>query len=132
REAKVVLAEVFYRQDNFQKAVPLLVAAGQGAKAKKLASFKNQMPYQVQGQGEKTSVKFVMTDPLLVVKVRVNGGKEVNFFIDTGASEVGLDSEFARELGIQQLGPDEGMFAGDKKAAVHHGRIDSLPRRLGV
>jgi predicted aspartyl protease len=126
REAKVLLAEVFYRQDHFQKAAPLLRAAGQAAKAKKLASFKGQTPYQIRGRGEKTSVKFVMTDPLPVVKVRVNGGKEVYFFLDTGASEVGLDSEFARELGVRQFGPDEGTFAGDKKAAVHHGRIDSL------
>jgi predicted aspartyl protease len=126
RQAKVLLAEVYYRQDNFRKAAPLLLAAGQKAKAKKLASFKGQTPYQIQGRGGKTSLKFVMTDPLPVVRVRVNGGKEVNFFLDTGANEVGLDSEFARELGIRQFGQEKGKFAGGKEAAVHHGRIDSL------
>jgi predicted aspartyl protease len=126
RDAKLQLAEAFYRRDEFQQAAPLLRAAGQEAKAKKLASFKDQTPYQIQGKGDKTMVKFVMTDPLPVVKVRVNGGKEVNFFLDTGASEVILDNEFARELGIEQFGSEEGTFAGGKKAAVHHGRIDSL------
>jgi hypothetical protein len=45
-DAKVMLAEAFYRRDDFQ------------------------------------------TDPLPVVSVRVNGGDEVTFFIDTGSSEV--------------------------------------------
>jgi predicted aspartyl protease len=68
----------------------------------------------------------VVTDPLPLVRVRVNGGKEVNFLIDTGGSEVTLDTEFARELGIKPLGTEQGTFAGGKTAAVHHGRIDSL------
>lgn len=125
-EAKLQLAEAFYRRDEFQKAAPLLLAAGREAKAKKLAGFKDQTPYLVKGPGEKTAVKFVMTDPLPVVQVRVNGGQEVNFFLDTGASEVVLDTEFARELGVERLGSEEGTFAGGKKAAVHHGRIGSL------
>ena len=43
-----------------------------------------------------------------------------------GASEVGLDNQFARELGIQQFGSEEGTFGGGKKAPFQHGRIDSL------
>jgi len=38
------------------------------------------------------------------VNVRVNGGEEVTFFIDTGGSEVTLDTEFAKELGLPQFG----------------------------
>jgi predicted aspartyl protease len=125
-EAEVLLAEVFYRRDEFQKAVPLLRAAGQEAKAKKLESFKGLTPYEIQGRAEMTSLRFVVTDPLPLVRVRVNGGKEVNFLIDTGGSEVTLDTEFARELGIKPLGTEQGTFAGGKAAAVHHGRIDSL------
>jgi predicted aspartyl protease len=125
-EAKVLLAEVFYRRDEFQKAAPLLRAAGRETKAKKLESFKGLTPYETQGLAESTSLKFVVTDPLPLVRVRVNGGKEVNFLIDTGGSEVTLDTEFARELGIKPLGTEQGTFAGGKAAAVHHGRIDSL------
>jgi predicted aspartyl protease len=125
-DAKVRLAEVFYRRDEFEKAAPLLRAAGQEAKARKLESFKGLTPYEIQGPGESTSLKFVVTDPLPLVRVRVNGGKEVNFLIDTGGSEVTLDTEFARELGIKPLGTERGTFAGGKAAAVHHGRIDSL------
>jgi predicted aspartyl protease len=101
-------------------------AAGQETRAKMLASFKDQKPYEVEGRGDSTSVKFVMTDPLPLVRVRVNGGDEVNFFIDTGAAEVVLDSEFAKQLGVRQFGSEKGTFAGGKEAAVGFGRIDSL------
>jgi predicted aspartyl protease len=125
-DAKVLLAEVFYRRDEFQKAAPLLRAAGREAKTKKLESFKGLRPYEIQGREESTSLKFVVTDPLPLVRVRVNGGKEVNFLVDTGGSEVTLDTEFARQLGIKPLATERGTFAGGKTAAVHHGRIDSL------
>jgi len=123
---KPLLAEVFYRRDEFEKAGRLLSAIGAEPRAKMLASFKGLKPYEVQGSSQTTSVKFVMTDPLPVVQVRVNGGKEVNFFIDTGGAEVILDTAFAREIGIPQFGSQTGNFAGGKKAAVGHGRIDSL------
>jgi predicted aspartyl protease len=123
---QALLAEVFYRRDDFAAAARLLRAAGQESRARQLAAFKGRKPYQVEGSGERTSLKFVMTDPLPLVKVRVNGGKEVNFLIDTGAAEVILDTEFAHEVGVEQLGSEKGRFAGGKEAYVGHGRIDSL------
>jgi predicted aspartyl protease len=123
---KLALAEAYTRRDEFLKAAPLLRAAGQEAKARQLASFKGLTPYQIEGPGEETSVKFVATDPLPLVQVRVNGGKEVTFFLDTGAPVVCLDTEFARELGVEDFGSVEGTFAGGEKAAVGLGRIASL------
>jgi Aspartyl protease len=58
--------------------------------------------------------------------VRVNGGDEVTFFIDTGGSEVTLDTEFARELGVPNFGAVQGTFSGGQHAEVHQGRITSL------
>jgi Predicted aspartyl protease len=69
-----------------------------------LESFKGQTPYELHGDGTTTRVKFVKTDPLPIVNVRVNGGKEVTFFIDTGGSEVTLDTDFAKELGVPKFG----------------------------
>ena len=57
-----------------------------------LESFKGQTPYDVQGDGQAMRLKFVKAEPLPVVSVRVNGGDEVTFFIDTGGSEVALDT----------------------------------------
>ena len=136
-DPKVMLAEVFYRRDDFQKAAAslkgvdvksnkLIVEQYPTLNVAKLESFKGQTPYELQGNGTSTRLKFVKTEPLPVVTVRVNGGDEVTFFIDTGGSEIALDTEFAKELGVPQLGTVEGTFSGGQHADVHLGRIESL------
>ncbi len=136
-DAKVMLAEARYRRDDFQGATAALagidVAVNQlvteqypTLNVAKLASFKGETPYSVDGKGAMTRLKFVRSDPLPIVTVRVNGGKEVTFFIDTGGSEVALDSEFAKELGIPQFGAVQGTFSGGQHASVQQGRIESL------
>ena len=91
-----------------------------------LESFKGQTPYELQGNGTSTRVKFVKTDPLPLVNVRINGGKEVIFFIDTGGSEVTLDTDFAKELGVPEFGAVQGTFSGGQHTEVRLGRIESL------
>ena len=121
-----LLAEAFYRRDDFGRAAPLFRAIGQEAKARQLESFKTAAPYQIEGQAQVTSLKFVMTDPLPVVQVRVNGKDPVNFFIDTGGAELILDPEFAQEVGVSKYGSETGAFGGGKKAAFEFGRVDSV------
>ncbi len=124
---KSLLAEVFYRRDDFQQAAPLLNAIGREAMAKKLESFKDVSPYhQIESMADATYLKFVMTDPLPVVQVRVNGSELVNFFIDTGGAEIIVDTEFAKEVGATQFGSERGTFAGGQQADFQHGRVDSL------
>jgi hypothetical protein len=136
-DPKVMLAEVFYRRDDFQKAATslkgvdvksnkLIIEQYPTLNVAKLESFKGQTPYELQGHGTSTLLKFVKTDPLPVVNVRVNGGDEVTFFIDTGGSEITLDTEFARELGVPQFGTVEGTFSGGQHTEVQLGRIESL------
>jgi Aspartyl protease/Tetratricopeptide repeat len=136
-DAKVMLAEVFYRRDDFQKAAASLKGVDVGSNKliseqyptlniAKLESFKGQKPYDLQGNGESTRLKFVRTDPLPIINVRVNRGDEVTFFIDTGGSEVALDTDFAKELGAPQFGTVQGTFSGGQHAAVQQGRIESL------
>jgi hypothetical protein len=136
-DTKVMLAQAFYLRDDFQKAAAAL--NGIDLSNNKLVSeqypmlnvamfesFKDQRPYQLRGNGTSTHVKFVKTDPLPVLNVRINGGKEVTFFIDTGGSVVALDTEFAKELGVPQFGAVQGTFSGGQHAEVKIGRIDSL------
>ena len=136
-DAKVMLAEAFWRRDDFQRAAAalngvdvsnnqLLVSQYPALNIAKLESFKGQTPYEMQGEGQTTRVKFLKTDPLPLVSVRVNGGDEVTFFIDTGGSEVALDTEFAKELGLPQFGEVQGTFSGGQNAEVQQSRIDSL------
>ena len=136
-DPKVMLAETYYRRDDFEQAAaalngvdvsanPLVISQYPTLNVAKLQSFKGQTPYEVQGDGQITRVKFLRTDPLPLVTVRVNGGKEVTFFIDTGGSEVTLDTDFARELGVPQFGALQGTFSGGQHAEVQQGRIESL------
>jgi predicted aspartyl protease len=135
-DAKVMLAEAFYRRDDFQKAAAALRGVEVGTNkliieqyptlnVAKLESFKGQTPYE-HGDGQTTRLKFLNTASPPVVSVRVNGGVEVTFFIDTGGSELGLDSDFAKELGIPQFGDVQGTFAGGQQAKVGQSRIESL------
>jgi predicted aspartyl protease len=119
------LAEVYRRRDDFERAAPLLAAAGREAEAKKLASFKGMVPYQIEGPGQETHLKFVHTDPLPLVRVKVNG-EEVNFILDTGGGEVILDPELAQKAGVVNVGSEKGTFAGGKSAEVGQGRLASL------
>jgi predicted aspartyl protease len=136
-DPKVMLAEAFYRRDDFQKAAAALNGVNVGSNklireqyptlnVPMLESFKGQTPYELKGNGTNTRVKFVRTDPLPIVNVRVNDGKEVTFFIDTGGSEVTLDTEFAKELGVPHFGEVEGTFSGGQHTQVQLGRIESL------
>lgn len=123
---EALLGQVFYLRDDYRPAAPLLRAAGWKSQAAKLESFGAIKPYQLGGQVEATRVKFVRTDPLPVIQVRVNGRAPVNFFIDTGGAEVIIDTEFAQEIGAAQFGAERGVFGGGKTAGFQHGRIDSL------
>jgi predicted aspartyl protease len=136
-DPKVMLAQAFYRRDDFQKAAAAL--SGVDVSSNKLIreqyptlnvamleSFKEQTPYELKGNGTSTRLKFVRTDPLPLLNVRVNDGKEVTFFIDTGGSEVTLDTEFAKELGVPQFGAVQGTFSGGQHTEVQLGRIESL------
>ena len=136
-DAKVMLAEVFYRRDDFQKAAAslsgvdvssnkLIISQYPTLNVVKLESFTGQTPYELHGNGTSTRLKFVKTDPLPVVSVRINGGDEVTFFIDTGGSEVALDTDFAKELGVPQFGAVQGTFSGGQHTEVQQGRIESL------
>jgi hypothetical protein len=136
-DPKVMLAQAFYRRDDFQKAAAAL--NGVDVSSNKLIinqyptlnvamfeSFKGQTPYELQGNGTSTHVKFLKTDPLPLLNVHVNGGKEVTFFIDTGGSVVTLDTDFAKELGVPKFGGVQGTFSGGQHTEVQIGRIESL------
>jgi predicted aspartyl protease len=136
-DAKVMLAEAFYRRDDFQRAAAALNAVDVSTNkliidqyptlnVAKLESFKGETPYELHGDGQSTRLKFIRSDPLPLVTVRVNGGEEVTFFIDTGGSEVTLDTEFAKELGLPQFGDVQGTFSGGQHTQVGLSRIQSL------
>ncbi|MBX7134868.1 MAG: aspartyl protease family protein [Fimbriimonadaceae bacterium] len=133
-KAKLMLAETLYRQDKFVEAAPLLRNLDKATEAErgtvypslkyaKLASFKGLKPYDVRGPGQSTTIKLLTIEPLPLLHVRINGSKDLTFFIDTGAAEVTLDPALATKLGVPTLGTDTGTFSGGMKMAACHGRI---------
>lgn len=123
----ILLAEIFYRRDDFQKAAEFFRATGRVAMAQKLEGFKGLRPYELKENSPGlTRLKFLMTDPLPVIEVRINRGPAVNFFLDTGASEVIIDTELAKEMAAPLYGSEKGTFAGGQQADYVHGKIDSL------
>ncbi len=126
KRPKEVLAEVLYRQDRFEEAAAMRRDVGPDAVADKLADFKGIRPYETPGDMESTEVKFVQTDPLPIIRARINGGDEVYLLIDTGVAELYLDPEFAGKIGVTRFGETTGTYAGGKQAATGHGRVESL------
>jgi predicted aspartyl protease len=136
-DAKIMLAESLYRRNDFFHAARAMAGLGPEDAAKlknystlnaaKLESFRDDDPYKLErGAGETTRIPFLQSDPLPVVEVRVNGAGPYAFFIDTGGSELLLDSELARELKVKPMGAVEGTFSGGAHAPVENGRIDSV------
>jgi tetratricopeptide (TPR) repeat protein len=83
-------------------------------------------PYRKEwSDGRETVVPFLVTDPLPVIRVEVNG-REVTALIDTGGDSFILDPVIAGELGIEVVASMIGMFAGGMEAEVGFARAASL------
>ena len=71
-------------------------------------------------------VPFVITDPLPILKVRVNEKADAYFLLDTGAPTASLDPAFASELGIKAEEGGTGTFLGGKTATIKRATLSSL------
>jgi hypothetical protein len=88
--------------------------------------FGTEKPYQIQWGGKKeTSVPFLVSEPLPVVQVEVNG-RTVYAILDTGAWDFILDTEIAAELGIEIVSSAAGTFGGGKTMDVGFAKIEQL------
>lgn len=121
-----LLAETAYRQDDFSKAAVFFAKAGRDVKAKQIGSFKGLTPYKVEGSVDKLKLKFVQTDPLPLVQVKVNSSDSVYFLIDTGGGDTILDTDFAKEVGVVAFGSEMGTFGANTQAETVLGKVDSI------
>jgi hypothetical protein len=134
-QLKYRLAMTEYRRDRFAQAAqyfreaagPIAFGPLQELKAlgQHTALFANETPYSIEGPAQ-SRVNFIVTDPLPVVQVSVNGSEPLYFFIDTGGAEVILDKALAERLGAKMAGAFTSPYAGQKEAETGLGRIDSL------
>ncbi|MCK4848041.1 MAG: aspartyl protease family protein, partial [Candidatus Heimdallarchaeota archaeon] len=119
------LAQLYYRQDQYGESANFYQKLDKPILAKKLLLLKDRQVYQLIGDKNETEIKLDQVDPLPLLKVEVNG-KEATFFIDTGAWENIIDNDFASEIGIEDVGSSQGIFAGGKQAPVGHGICDKF------
>lgn len=124
QETRQGLMQAYYRQKRFDLAAPLALSLGEEARAAELAQLAEVEAYRV--EGVRSSLPFVQTDPLPVVRLTINDSEPAAFIIDTGAAEIYLDTEWAAELGIETLGSSKGTFAGGKRAGVGHAVVDRV------
>ena len=127
--AAAKLVFIYYQTNRYSLCETLPDEALEGIRLPHLdlmKSFGDDAPYRVSWlAGDETRVPFVVTDPLPVIKVKVQG-REVTALIDTGGDAFILDPEIAASLGIEVVASMTGMFAGGMEAEVGFGRAESL------
>ena len=124
-----------YRQDQFAEASRLFDEAAGPAPfgpyrelktlARHTALFAGRVPYALTGPNQ-DRIPFLVTDPLPVLPVAINGNEPVSFILDTGGAEVVLDDGFAREVGAEMASAFSGAYAGGRQAETGVGRVESV------
>ena len=133
-QLKYRLGLTYYRQACFAQAArcfreaagPIALGPFRELKAfaQHMALFADDEPYVLDGP-EQSRIDFVVTDPLPVIEVRVNGCRAL-FFIDTGGAEIILDNQLAKDVGAKVVAAFSGSFGGQQTAATGLGKIESF------
>ncbi|HEX4080950.1 MAG TPA: aspartyl protease family protein [Rhizomicrobium sp.] len=114
-----LLAETLNREGRFADMAQLLKQLGRPERAAEFALFGKSVPYRVVGKPGAVTIEFQWTAPLPVVRAKVNGVEGL-FLIDTGAPEIILDPDFARDAHVQATAA---AAAGSRGAAPSFGRV---------
>jgi hypothetical protein len=127
--AQIGLAGTAYQTNQYYKARNLfkgLEGKIQLGLWEMMKGFGDEKPYQIEWKGKnRTIVPFIVTDPLPVIAVEING-KQIFVFLDTGAEILYLDESLASTLGIKSISRQIEPYAGGKTVEVGYARADSL------
>ncbi|MBN1798403.1 MAG: aspartyl protease family protein [Spirochaetales bacterium] len=128
-EAYLVLFGICFQTNQYEKSQNLFVGMEEHIKLPiwdLMKSFNGKKPNQINWAGLKeTRVPFLITDPLPLVAVEIQG-RTIYALIDTGGWYFILDNEIAGSMGIEAIASDDGIYAGGKKAETGHAKLDSL------
>ena len=119
------LAEAYYRQGRLGSAAYCYQRLGRDGLAGTLAVMGELDAYRLTQPLASVEVPWVMTDPLPVLAVRVNG-RDANLVLDTGAGDTLLATQFAIDAGVQLGGQEQRTFAGGRPARVTYGHAEEL------
>ena len=102
-------------------------AAWTRAQVKFLRSFHGRVPFQLAGGARSHSVKFRMAGDKVVVTGRVNGGREIDFVLDTGSEQTVLSRPIAERSGVRPITYVQSAGVGQvRMRALQAGRINTL------
>ena len=104
-------------------------AAWSRAQIRFLRSFGRRLPFDMQPDvAEKLhTVAFRLVREKIIVKARVNGGREIDFVVDTGAEQTVVSREVARRAGVAPIVYTLSAGVGEVGLrGLQIGRIDSL------
>ncbi len=91
-----------------------------------MKAYGEEKPYQIDWNGQtETTLPFLISDPLPIVEVEVNG-EPIYALFDTGGDAFVVDSELAASLGIEPLATFMGTYAGGLQAETSYAKTDSL------
>ena len=125
--AMLGLAFTHYQTGDFKKAGEIAFPEGvQLPNVDLMKSFEDQ-PYRLEWVNEDrvSKIPFIVTDPLPVFAVEVNG-VPVYVIFDTGGADFILDTEIAEALGVEEVASAMGSFAGGQQSKIGFGRVETL------
>ncbi len=127
--ATVGLGFVYYQTNWFDRFGELDLPRGVEFPGEKvIRSFdKNNPPYRLMWPGERPlcEVPMLLADPLPILKVEYDE-RPLNVLFDTGADMCILDSDLAKQWGIEEVSWTVGAFGGGKLGRMGYGKLRSV------
>jgi len=134
--AITLLAETYAREGKFSDMADLLRQLGRPDRAAEFALFGKAQPFRIVGKPGTATIEFQWTDPLPVVRARVNNLDGL-FLLDTGAPELILDPDFAKDAHVPMTtpaGPSGGagspVFGRVAKVILPGVEVDDVPAMM--
>lgn len=140
-EFRYTLASIRERMNRFDEAsadlevyAALLPNTDRGEKAawtrarvKFLRSFKGRVPFQIVGAQGAHTVKFRLHRDKVIVSGKVNGGRTIDFVLDTGSEQTVLSRPVASRAGVTPITYVQSAGVGEHRLrALQAARIDTL------
>jgi hypothetical protein len=134
--AVTLLAETYAREGKFSEMADLLRQLGRPDRAAEFALFQKSQPFRIVGKPGTATIDFQWTDPLPVVRAHVNNLDGL-FLLDTGAPELILDPDFAKDAHVPltspsgpPAGPGSAVFGRVSKFILPGVEMDDVPAMM--
>ena len=131
-----LLAETYAREGKYSDMADLLRQLGRPDRAAEFMLFGKSQPFRIVGKPATATIELQWTNPLPVVRARVNN-LEGLFLLDTGAPELILDPDFAKDaqLPLTTTGgappaPGSAVFGRVAKFILPGVEVDDVPAML--